>query len=72
MFGYVAAKVNVMNQSDQQSEWDNESLKLKVNMDALTILTSIKVKVGDSEVEGVNDAYRLTNEVMNEWINTKM
>ena len=36
------------------------------------MLTSMKVKDGDSEVEGVNNEHRLANEVMNEWIDTKM
>ena len=41
-------------------------------MEMLTILISMKVKDGESEVEGLNNAHRLTNEVVNEWIDLKM
>ena len=36
------------------------------------MLISMKIKDGGSEVEGVNEACRLLNEVMNEWIDTKI
>ena len=41
-------------------------------MDTKTMLTSQNVKEGESEVVGVNNACRTTNEVMNAWTDAKM
>ena len=57
-FGYVAVKASDMNQSDQQSEWEYESLKLKRNIEILKISMLMKVKDRDRKVEGVNNACR--------------
>ena len=60
-----------VNQSDQQGEREHESLKLKENVEIVTMLISKKVKEGDSEVVGVINAHRLTNEVMSVWMVSK-
>ena len=44
-----------MENSDQQSECENESLKKKGNMETTTMLMSKKVKEGKSEVVGANN-----------------
>ena len=41
-------------------------------MEMLTMLVSTKVKEGECEVEGANNTHRVTNEVMNELIDSKM
>ena len=38
----------------------------------LPMLISMKFRERESEIEGVNNTHRLINEVMNEWIDTKM
>ena len=41
-------------------------------METLTMLISMKVKEGESEVEGVNDTCRVMNHVMNDWMELNM
>ena len=41
-------------------------------MEIITMLISKKVKEGETEVVGVNNAHRLTNEFMNIWMDSKM
>ena len=61
----MAVKAIGTNQRDQQSDWEHEVLKPKGDKEKITMLMSMKIKDGDSEVECVNKVCRLTNEVMN-------
>ena len=41
-------------------------------MEMLTMLISMKVKEGESEVEGANNTCRVTNDFMNDWMESNM
>ena len=61
-----------MKTRDRQSKHKNKSLKEKGKMEIIAMLTSKKVKEGESEVVGVSNTCRLINKVMNLWIDSKM
>ena len=61
-----------MENSDQMSEQKNETTKAKGKMGILTMLVSKKFKEGESDIEGVSDSCRVTNDVMNDWIESRM
>ena len=61
-----------MKNNDQNSDHKNEALKAKGNVEILTMLASKKFKEGESNVEGVNTLHRVTNDVINDWMETRM
>ena len=61
-----------MENSDNQNEFVNEIINKKRETETKTMIISRNVKEGESEVVGVNNTSRITNEVMNVWMDAKM
>ena len=65
-------KRSTMENSDQKREHKNKLLKSKENKEILKMLISNKFKEGGSDIEGVNNSCRVTNDIMNDWMETNM
>ena len=55
----------MMENQENRKQFVTETLCKKGKMETLKILVSRNVKEGESKVEGINNASRITNEVMN-------
>ena len=61
-----------MGNCDDQKEFANETMCEKGEMETLTMIMSRNVKEGESEVVGINNACRITNEVMSVWVDANV
>lgn len=50
------------------SEFQNEILQAKGNIEMVTVFVSMKFKEGESDVAGVAKSHRVINDMINDWI----
>ena len=54
------------------SEYQNEKLQAKCNVETIIIFVHKKFKEGQSDVVGVLNSCRVINDMMNDWIETRI
>ena len=50
------------------SQFQNEILQAKGNIETITIFVSKKLKEGESDVAGVANLHRVINDMINDWM----